>query len=354
MWRAGSRSSFALVTALVLLGATSCTSAPQTLRWSIELATPALLARTESVVARVLVGGCSGTTAVYDERIRSTDTMTLAPPLLAPGRYGLEAFALDDACALVAADCREVMLPTGGEVTLVLNDAPDAPTCPRDVCTAAGCSAIDAGARDAGAGEDAGQTDAGDGGARDGGADAGPRDAGPGDAGLTDAGRRDGGMRDGGTDSGPRDGGTDAAVCTTTAPRVTGSFTSSPWFSRVDATGGTIRFSTSGGAMGSLTLTGGVTATGSIVASELCTMTCTPLSFRGVTAADHTLTFRDWRDVESRITLVGATATGGLELTGSDGYLVSVTASGSMITFANGATPPITGTIVLTPETTCE
>ena len=174
------------------------------------------------------------------------------------------------------------------------------------------------------------------------------RDAGPGDVGA-----RDSGQDAAAPDAAVRDTGQDAVVCATTAPRVTGSFVASPWFGRVDGAGSAITFVTSGGPMGSLALTGGVTVTGSAVATELCTATCSPLSFRGVTASDHTLTFRDWRDVTSTLTLVGATATGGLELMGSDGYLVSVVGSAGTITFSNGATPPLTGTISLVPETSC-
>ena len=197
---------------------------------------------------------------------------------------------------------------------------------------------------------DGGARDAGDGGPVDASLfDAGPRDASPTDGAGRDTGARDAGARD----TGARDAGTDAVVCTSTAPRVSGSFVSAPWISRVDATGAAIRFSTSAGAMGSLTLAGGATATGTVIASELCTATCTPLSLRGVTATDHTLTFRDWMGVTSTITLVGATATGGLELGGADGYLVSVSASAQTITFSNGATPAMTGTIVLSPELTC-
>jgi hypothetical protein len=342
MWRAVSRRRLALVAALFVPAlAPSCASAPHSLEWRVELATAELLARTDSVVARVLEGDCSGAT-IYDARIRPRDTMTMSPPLLSAGHYGLAAFAIDRDCAIVASDCREVVLPSSGEITLLLTDGATAPRCPTDVCTAHGCVGTDAGPRDA-APTDGGARDAGDAGHDGAASDA--SDAGPYDAGPHDSGPRD---------TGPPDTGVDAAVCTSTAPGVSGSFVSSPWISRVDAAGTAIHFAASGGATGTLTLSGGATATGSVVATELCTSTCTPLSFRGVTGSGHTLTFRDWMDVESTITLAGATATGGLELSGSDGYLVTFSTSGATVTFSNGGTPRVVGDLVFVPETTCE
>lgn len=349
------RSSHALVASALVLGvlATSCAPPPHVLRWRVEFATAVLRMRTDAVVTRVLAGGCDGE-VLYDVRIRAADNMTVPPPLLGPGTYGLAAFAINGSCAIVASDCQEVVMPSEGELTLVLSSGTGAPDCPADVCMTGGCGS-DAGPHDGGP-RDAAQSDAGDAAMDASIGDAGDVDASF-DAGTLDAGPRDGGPidagRDAGRDVGPPDTGTDAAVCTTSMPRAMGSFTSSPWFSSVTATGATIQFATSGGAMGTVTLSGGVTATGTVVASELCTATCVPLSFRGVTATDHTLTFRDWRDVESTITLVGATASGGLELSGSDGYLVTVSASARSITFSNGAAPAVTGTVTLTPETTC-
>ncbi len=123
----------------IALAAASCASVPRTLQWRVEFGTSALRGRTSTVVARVLEGGCDGD-ALFETRIRASDTTMASPPLLSPGRYGLAAFAIDEGCALVAADCREVILPSEGEVTLLLNDEADAPACPRDVCSTTGCA----------------------------------------------------------------------------------------------------------------------------------------------------------------------------------------------------------------------
>ena len=67
MWRAASRSSLGLIAAVVLSGlGASCVATPRTLHWRIEFATSMLQGRTDRVAARVLVGGCDGSTA-YDE-----------------------------------------------------------------------------------------------------------------------------------------------------------------------------------------------------------------------------------------------------------------------------------------------
>src|SRR5690349_22377709 len=178
----------AIALALVL---PACAPSGPTLRWAIDFASPALRTRTDSVVARVLAGGCTGD-VIYETQLRSTGSMTVPPPPLAAGSYGLAAFALDDHCEYVGSACRAIDLPMEGEVMLLLSSGGVA--CPADVCTGHECG--DAGTRDSGP-RDSGATDAS---ARDAAMDAAPFDAAPSDAGPTD-----GGMDTGPRDTGPRD-----------------------------------------------------------------------------------------------------------------------------------------------------
>ena len=314
---------------LALAVMAGCASSARTLRWTIQLAHPDLFSRTELVVARVLVGGCSGSVVVHEVRIpRRTPMMTPPAPLLGPGVYGLQGFALDADCGWVASDCQEVRLPMDGTTALVLRENMSPPMCPSTLCSSGGCfPGLDSGALDAG-----------------------PLDASSHDVGPVDAPPRD---------SGPRDAtAIDAAVCTATTPSVTGASAATGFLGSVTATGNTITVTEYGGASpASITLAGGVTASGA--ATPVCPMTdagfCFPV-LSGVFGSGSTITFIDNMGVMHPITLVGATASGSFTMAEHGGSLsATVTTSGNRITFSTWVFEgvPMTGDIVLSPTEVC-
>lgn len=151
-----------LVVGVLLTGAIAgCTPAPRGLSWTIEFESTALHDQTSVVEARILQGGCAGSTVVYRAEARASGTMAMRPPELGPGTYGFAASARDASCNEIGSDCVAVVLPGPTMVNDVLHALAGMPACPPALCHTGSCE-VDAGVRDAGPG-DTGAMDGGGG-----------------------------------------------------------------------------------------------------------------------------------------------------------------------------------------------
>jgi hypothetical protein len=156
---------------LVLAGAlcASCSSdRPRALDFRIQFGSPALAGRAARIEARILLAGCDGDEALYASSF-APDQRGALPEVLANGRYGFDARALDRGCRWYAHGCMELSLPNSGDgsALVTLNALPSpALDCASDGCDARACMAE----ADAAVARDAGDMDAAS-------ADGAPRDA---------------------------------------------------------------------------------------------------------------------------------------------------------------------------------
>ena len=131
--------------AVVMLGslAVGCTGDPIAAEWSIGFADPEQEGRASVVVARILEGGCDGTSERW--RVELTeDGDSLRPPALSPGTYGFAAEARDAPCRTFAMACTEVTLPLQGTdaVELALAPVPEVLAC-ESACDRGHCVATE-------------------------------------------------------------------------------------------------------------------------------------------------------------------------------------------------------------------
>jgi hypothetical protein len=142
-------------------------------------------------------------------------------------------------------------------------------------------------------------------------------------------------------------------VCATT-PTISGASSASGFLSAVIASGSTITIRDTSGAMATLTLSPGVTASGSAIPECPDSGSCFAY-FASVSAAGETITFVDGMGVSYPITLEGATASGSFTMAEHGGVLsATIATSGSRITFSTWVlTTPVMGDIVLAPAEIC-
>lgn len=129
--------------AAMLLGTALVGCAVEPLPWEIALESAALRERAVAVEARILEGGCAGR-AVWSASA-SRGALHPGPPALDPGRYGVEARAMDASCRWFAGACEEVELPGSSPVRLVLRLTAEQVDCEAAACPAGGCGGADAG-----------------------------------------------------------------------------------------------------------------------------------------------------------------------------------------------------------------
>ncbi|MCS6798304.1 MAG: hypothetical protein NZ898_07215, partial [Myxococcota bacterium] len=190
---------------LVVLGALSllaegCAPETRSLCWDVS----GLVPGTSSYRLRILRGGCGeGSPVLYDVSAPAgAVSEAMAPPRLAPGRYGFEVSAHGGDCGLLARGCTQARLPTGEGacVRVLLQEVGEPQGCgPGARCERGLCVLLDAGVDgavpDGGGVEGMGEGTGHDGGEReeaamDGGVPETGADGAVGDAGV-DAGRFD-------------------------------------------------------------------------------------------------------------------------------------------------------------------
>jgi hypothetical protein len=135
-----------------------CSDDPRALDFRIQFANAALAQRAARIEARILLHGCDGDEALYVSSF-APDERGALPEVLANGRYGFDARALDLGCRWYAHGCSELSLPSGGHgfAVVTLNALPSpALDCASDGCDSRACMA----GTDAATSRDAGELDA--------------------------------------------------------------------------------------------------------------------------------------------------------------------------------------------------
>ncbi len=136
--------------AALLLATAGCGSPDRDLGWEVVFGTGTDPLRAARVEARILGGGCDGTTELYATAVIPGEAMGPRPGVLPPGVYGFDAVAVDDACVVYALACQERTLPLapGETVTLTLVDTlRPSRRCEASRCTSGVCEdlLVDAG-----------------------------------------------------------------------------------------------------------------------------------------------------------------------------------------------------------------
>ena len=134
-----------------LAAASGCASEPQSVEWRCEVAEGAVAEPVSAVEARVLRGGCASTDVVYATSFAPGEGAP-RPPVLQPGRYGLQCRFGDSRCRWVAERCQDVVLPLGdrADLTVIAGAATPVAACDEEMCLDGLCTGPDGGTADAG------------------------------------------------------------------------------------------------------------------------------------------------------------------------------------------------------------
>ena len=134
------RRALAMLVAALALGCTSTAEIP----WDVRVADSAIAEQAAVVVTSIRRGGCEGV-PVYGASIARGRRGP--PPSLGRGLHGFAAEARDLDCRTIARGCveRDLPLPPGARVELVLEPALAAAACDPARCTAGECSTDDGG-----------------------------------------------------------------------------------------------------------------------------------------------------------------------------------------------------------------
>ena len=137
-----------VLTVLIMLFLVACSDKDaRTLRWNLAVS-QSNLDRAVFINARILGGGCRGSSVFYNEEVPATGAFDVRPPVLSSGNYGFDVRLRDADCLWFAQGCTDVSLPrTDGSTVLVNVNAISAiPNCNASECNNGDCSGfIDAG-----------------------------------------------------------------------------------------------------------------------------------------------------------------------------------------------------------------